>query len=283
MPHSEQNLAPAWFRWPHDGHALTGQAYGGYPCHAHPANHPPAPGSSPATNARPGSSPACPTPALPGRLLLSASDPAGVLLRWVKAMRWKDPSACGRLPQPPASASGTPTSGSATSSSPVPLPPAAPPFGRRNQGDGTAANHYALNWPICVRRSPELSARPGMQSRRYAREVTIQQRIVRNAASSSLRWLPVDLTRGPSAASCRPRPQLASVTSASRSIGPPQPGRRAFEPARLDRSGVVPLHGAEPAASATPSWGRPCRVIFSAIGNIGRLPGRAQWGSPREA
>ena len=23
VPHSEQNFAPGWFRWPHDGHTLT--------------------------------------------------------------------------------------------------------------------------------------------------------------------------------------------------------------------------------------------------------------------
>jgi hypothetical protein len=60
-------------------------------------------------------------------------------------------------------------------------------------------------------------------------------------------------------------------------------GRAAFEPARLDLSGVVPLHGAEPAASATPSCSRPCSMIFSDIGNILRLPRRAQWSSPAEA
>jgi hypothetical protein len=60
-------------------------------------------------------------------------------------------------------------------------------------------------------------------------------------------------------------------------------GRAAFEPARLDLSGVVPLHGAEPAASATPFCSRPCGMIFSDIGKVLRLPHRAQWCSPREA
>jgi catechol 2,3-dioxygenase-like lactoylglutathione lyase family enzyme len=60
-------------------------------------------------------------------------------------------------------------------------------------------------------------------------------------------------------------------------------GRAGFEPAGLDLSGVVPLHGAEPAASATPSCSRPCSRIFRDIGNILGLPYRAQWSSPREA
>jgi hypothetical protein len=52
---------------------------------------------------------------------------------------------------------------------------------------------------------------------------------------------------------------------------------------RLDLSGVVPLHAAEPAASATRFCSRPCSMIFSDIGNILRLPHRAQWSSPPEA
>jgi hypothetical protein len=43
------------------------------------------------------------------------------------------------------------------------------------------------------------------------------------------------------------------------------------------------VHGAEPAASATPSCSRPRSMIFSGIGNILRLPRRAQWSSPPEA